>query len=727
MSVETETLIQQADEAIIDTFDLFFLLTAGVLAVLYLYKDTLFGNNKKVVASQQSISNNQTLKPIVSPPKKNKNFLKRMKETDKNVILFYGSQTGTAEDYASRLAKEGQQRFGLNTMTVDIEDCDMTLLDKFPNDYLAFFLMATYGEGEPTDDAVDFWELINSESPEFSEGMSIEEKPLSSLRYVVFALGNKTYEHFNAVGRMVDNKLTEFGATRIGERGEGDDDGSLEEDFLGWKENMWKAVCEVMQVDQSKVETGGHIATYKITELETYDSNKVYYGEYSEHALMINGTRPTYDAKNPYPSPIVDSRDLFSPSLTDRNCVHMELDITGSGIYYETGDHVAVWPVNAEQNVERLLKILGLWEKRDTVVTVESTDPSASKKYPFPVPTTYATIFRHYLDIHALTSRQFIATLANYAPTEAGKSKLTTLGQDKEAYRIEVSDAYLTLSEVLESISPNGKPLDSIPLDLIIETLPKLQPRYYSISSSSKSTPTKIHITATVLTFNPTSAPHKTVYGLATNYLLQVHRKMRNIHHPEILPNYLYSGPRNKLYDEKNNTIKLPIHVRRNNFKLPKNLKTPVIMIGPGTGVAPFRGFVIERTLYKTQGEEVGDTILFFGCRRRDEDFLYESEFTKLFETLGESGKLITAFSREMANKVYVQHKLMENDSHIWNLIYNHGGYFYVCGDAKNMARDVNNALIQIAQSLGGMDENSATNYVKDLRSKGRYQEDVWS
>ncbi|GBC06951.1 hypothetical protein RclHR1_07160009 [Rhizophagus clarus] len=723
-NIVTETLMVQADEPMMDTFDLVFLLTAGVMAILYLYKETLFGNNK-IVTPQQPIST--PLPKPVTPPKKDRDFLKKMRETDKNVILFYGSQTGTAEDYASRLAKEGQQRFGLKTMTIDIEDCNMALLDKFPEDCIAFFLMATYGEGEPTDDAVDFWELITSDSPEFSDGAPIEDKPLSSFRYVVFALGNKTYEHFNAVGRTVDAKLTEFGATRIGERGEGDDDGSLEEDFLGWKEDMWKAVCEIMQVDQSGVEAGGHVAAYKISELDADDSEKVYYGEYNEHALMTNGIRPTYDAKNPYISPIVATRELFNPNLIDRNCIHMELDITGSGIDYETGDHVAVWPMNAEQNVERLLKILGLWEKRDTIITVESIDPSATKKYPFPVPTTYATIFRNYLDIHAPISRQSIATLANFAPTEEGKSKLSNLGSDKEVYRVEVSDAYLSLGELLESISPNGKPLDSVPLDFIIETLPRLQPRYYSISSSSKSTPKTIHITATVLSFNPTTTPHRKVYGLATNYLLQINRKLRNVHHPETLPSYSYSGPRNKYHDEGSNLIKLPIHVRHTNFKLPKNSKTPVVMVGPGTGVAPFRGFVIERTLSKAQGEEVGETILFFGCRRRDEDFLYENEFAELFATLGERGKLITAFSREQAHKVYVQHKLNENSSHLWNLIHNLGGYFYVCGDAKSMARDVNTSLIQIAQSCGGMDEVRATNYVKDLRSKGRYQEDVWS
>lgn len=721
----TETITAQADEPMIDTFDLVFLLTAGVVAILYLYKDTIFGNNGKIATPQQPVPT--TIPKPVSPPKKDKDFIKRMRETDKNVILFYGSQTGTAEDYASRLAKEGQQRFGLKTMTVDVEDCNMALLDKFPEDCIAFFLMATYGEGEPTDDAVDFWESITSESPEFSEGIPIEEKPLSSLRYVVFALGNKTYEHFNAVGRMVDKKLTEFGATRIGERGEGDDDGSLEEDFLGWKEDMWKAVSEIIQVDQNEAGAGDHVAAYKITELETHDSKNVYYGEYNEQALMINGTRPTYDAKNPYVSPIVATRELFNPNLEGRNCIHMELDISGSGIDYETGDHVAVWPMNAEQDVERLLKILGLWEKRDTIVSVESIDPSTTKKYPFPVPTTYATIFRHYLDIHAPFSRQSVATLANFVPTEEGKARLSKLGSDKESYRIEVSDGYLSLGELLESISPNGKPLDSIPLDFIIESLQRLQPRYYSISSSSKSTPKTIHITATVLSFNPTTAPQRKVYGLATNYLLQVHRKLRNIQHPETSPSYLYSGPKNKYYDEGTNLIKLPIHVRHNNYKLPKNSKIPIVMVGPGTGVAPFRGFVIERALSKARGEQVGETVLFFGCRRRDEDFLYENEFTELFATLGENGKLITAFSREQTQKVYVQHKIHEHSSNIWHLIHDLGGYFYVCGDAKNMARDVNTALIQMAQSCGGMDETSATNYVKDLRSKGRYQEDVWS
>jgi len=264
------------------------------------------------------------------------------------------------------------------------------------------------------------------------------------------------------------------------------------------------------------------------------------------------------------------------------------------------------------------------------------------------VPTTYATIFRNYLDIHTTTSRQFIGTLAQYVSTEEARAKLTSLGEDKEAYRVEVADSHLTLGELLEKISPGGKPLDTIPLDLIIESLPRLQLRYYSISSSPKATPNSIHVTATVLSYNPSTASEKTVYGLATNYLLQVHRKLRNIQHPETAPFYLYSGPRNKYHDESKNIIRLALHVRRTNFKLPPNPKTPIVMVGPGTGVAPFRGFVIERTWMRTEGVEVGDTVLFYGCRRRHEDFLYEEEFEEYFKVLGDRGKLITAFSREL-------------------------------------------------------------------------------
>lgn len=197
------------------------------------------------------------------------------------MIVFYGSQTGTAEDYASRLAKECSQKYGVKSMAADIELYDLSYLDQVPDDCLVFFVMATYGEGEPTDNAVDFWDLVSDEQPQFSEPED-EEKPLKNLKYVAFGLGNKTYEHYNEVIRKVDTNLTALGAKRIGDRGEGDDDGSLEEDFLAWQEDMWPAFCEAMGVDENSAHSGPREASFKVEELSEYDADKVYHGELSE-------------------------------------------------------------------------------------------------------------------------------------------------------------------------------------------------------------------------------------------------------------------------------------------------------------------------------------------------------------------------------------------------------------------------------------------------------------
>lgn len=178
-------------------------------------------------------------------------------------------------------------------MTADLEDYDMNLLDTLPSDHLAVFVLATYGEGEPTDNAVEFWEhmVAGEDVPDFSAGDYVDaEKPLTNLHYVMFGLGNKTYEHYNSVCRRVDEKLEKLGASRIGERGEGDDDGSLEEDFLSWKDDMWKAVCDFLGIDFLAGNSGPRQATYKIQEHTSEEAEglkKVYYGEHQEPKFML--------------------------------------------------------------------------------------------------------------------------------------------------------------------------------------------------------------------------------------------------------------------------------------------------------------------------------------------------------------------------------------------------------------------------------------------------------
>lgn len=189
----------------------------------------------------------------------------------KRIVMFYGSQTGTAEEYAIRLAKEAKAKFGLTSLVCDPEEYDFENLDQIPEDCVVFFVMATYGEGEPTDNAVQLYQSLSDESFEFSGG----SHRLDGLKYVVFALGNTTYEHFNLIGRNVDKYLSNMGGIRIGERGEGDDDKSMEEDYLEWKDGMWEAFAQVLNVEEGQ---GGDTPDFAVSELDNHPEEKVYLG-----------------------------------------------------------------------------------------------------------------------------------------------------------------------------------------------------------------------------------------------------------------------------------------------------------------------------------------------------------------------------------------------------------------------------------------------------------------
>ncbi|KAF8558373.1 hypothetical protein OG21DRAFT_1405560 [Imleria badia] len=709
------------------------ILTVGVvLAGAYLFRDQIFSSKQKVVpAAPTKVSNGH------SNPR---DFVAKMKEGKKRIVIFYGSQTGTAEEYAIRLAKEAKSKFGLSSLVCDPEEYDFENSDQIPEDSCVFFVMATYGEGEPTDNAVQLMQNLTDQSFEFTNG----EHKLEGLKYVVFALGNKTYEHYNAIGRNVDTELTKMGAVRIGERGEGDDDKSMEEDYLAWKDGMWEAFAEAMGVEEGQ---GGDSPDFTVTELDSHPSEKVYLGEYSVRALTK--TKGIHDAKNPYASPVSVSRELFKVSA-NRNCVHMEFNIEGSGITYQHGDHVGVWPSNPDVEVERLLCVLGLGDKKDTVINIDSLDPALAK-VPFPVPTTYSAVLRHYIDISAVAGRQVLGVFSKFAPSPEAEAFLKKLSSDKEEYAAVVTNGCFKLGEVLQLAAGNdisvfpttdNTTVWSIPFDIIVSSIPRLQPRYYSISSSPKLHSTTIHVTAVVLKYDsvPNSlSPARSVYGVGTNFLLNVKHAV-NGEPVTSLPSYAIEGPRGAHKDET--LYKVPIHVRRSTFRLPTNPKSPVIMIGPGTGVAPFRGFVQERvalarrTIEKNGPDALNDwgtVSLFYGCRKSTEDFLYSEEWPQYIEDLKGKFKLQCAFSREPpykpdGSKIYVQDLIWDDRKNIADAILVGKGYIYICGDAKSMSKAVEEVLMRIlGEAKGGSAEVEGAAEIKLLKERSRMLLDVWS
>ncbi|KAI5450457.1 hypothetical protein NCC49_003079 [Naganishia albida] len=755
--------------------DLTLVVLTILLPILYLYRNSIpFINAPKDAANKINGVAGKAASALADEGDP-RDWVAKMERNNKRCTMFYGSQTGTAEEYAVRLAKEAKSKFGISSLVCDPEEYDFSRLDAVPSDKVVFFVVATYGEGEPTDNAQELMEFIMDPDVEFSQGREGSEK-LENLRYVVFGLGNRTYEHYNEVARKIDKRLTELGAKRIGERGEGDDDKSMEEDYLSWKDDMWTAFGHDMGIEEG---AGGDVADFTVIELGEDSGlpvDKIYHGELSARALL--GTKGTHDVKNPYLAPIKEARELFSVDA-ERNCVHVEFDIKDSGMNYQHGDHVGVWPSNPDIEVERMLCVLGLTEKRHIAVNIESLDPTLAK-VPFPTPATYEAIFRHYIDISATASRQALAMFAQFAPTPEIAAKLARLGTDKEAYHQEVDGPSLKLAEVLQHVAgddaeaipnvENTTVWKQIPFDRIVSSVPRLQPRYYSISSSSKMYPDSIHITAVVLKYeSKASSAHKGktrwVYGVGTNFILNVKAAHAGENAPLMsekgnsapsvvsstagtgvnTPTYRITGPRDAHF--RAGSYLVPIHVRRSTFRLPTSPKVPVIMIGPGTGVAPFRGFVQERlAAAKRTIEKAGpgatpsetlkdwaDMYLFYGCRKEDEDFLYRDEWPGYIEGLGGKLHLETAFSRggkrkPDGSKIYVQDLVWDLRDTLTKLILEKRAYIYICGDAKHMAKSVEEVLMKmLGEAKGGSAEVEGAKEFKLLKERNRLLLDVWS
>ncbi|XP_044733149.1 NADPH--cytochrome P450 reductase isoform X2 [Chrysoperla carnea] len=665
-------------EPLFGTFDIILLVVLLGVGVWW-----LFFKNKKKDDPYSSIGKSYSIQPTsLSLTNTSENsFIKKLKASGRSLVVFYGSQTGTAEEFAGRLAKEGI-RYQLKGMVADPEECDMeelVNLKSIPNS-LAVFALATYGEGDPTDNAMEFYEWLQNGSAD-----------LTGLNYAVFGLGNKTYEHYNEIAIYVDNRLEELGASRVFELGLGDDDANIEDDFITWKDRFWPAVCEFFGIEATGDDES--IRQYKLLEHKDEIPERVYTGEIAR-LYSYQTQRPPFDAKNPYLAPIVVNRELHKGG--GRSCMHIEFDIEGSKIRYESGDHLAVYPVNDTELVNKIGKMCNA--DLDTIFTLTNTDEESSKKHPFPCPCSYRTALTHYLDITMNPRTHVLKELSEYATDPAEKERLKLMAsispEGKALYQKWINEENRNIVDVLED-SPSCRPA----IDHLCELLPRLQPRYYSISSSGRVYPSTIHITAVLVQYEtPTNRIHK---GVATSWLAQ------------------------KKPDNGTTPPRVPVFVRKSQFRLPNRTQTPIIMIGPGTGLAPFRGFIQERHLSKQEGKEVGDTILYFGCRKKSEDFIYEEELKEYVEK--GSLTLKVAFSRDQKEKQYVTHLLEKDSDEIWRVIGENNGHIYICGDARSMALDVRNIITKVVMEKGNMTEPQAVAYIKKMESQKRYSSDVWS
>src|ERR1700730_1661241 len=375
---------------------------------------------------------------------------------------------------------------------------------------------------------------------------------------------------------------------------------------------------------------------------------------------------PPYTRTNTFQTKVIATRSLGGQG-SEKDTRHFELDLKGWGLNYEVGDSMTVWPTNDPELADEIIKTIGA--KGDDPVK----GPNGDK-------TLREVLFRDCRITQ--TTPKLLKAISERAVN--GAPLLTELLKPE---RKEDLDKYLWGMEVIDFLiehpSIKWKPQD------FVDTLAKLMPRLYSISSSLKAHPDQVHFTIDVVHYESRGRKRK---GVCSTFLA-----------------------------ERAEEAPVPVFPNTSRFRLPEDGNTPIIMVGPGTGIAPFRAFLQDRQAAGAKGKNW----LFFGAQREGCDYAYKEDFDRFMRD-GLLTRLDCAWSRDQAHKIYVQHRLLDNGPEIWKWIDGEGAQFFVCGDARRMAKDVDAALRKIVQEQGGKNVEAANEYVEKLKSDKRYKRDVY-
>ncbi|GLF90811.1 sulfite reductase [NADPH] flavoprotein alpha-component [Bacillus safensis] len=556
----------------------------------------------------------QTVSPSAAAP---------AQPVSKDVTVLYGSQTGNSEGLAKKTAQHLEEK-GFQVTLSSMSEFKPNSLKKIDN---LLIIVSTHGEGDPPDNALSFHEYVHGR----------RAPKLDHLSFSVLSLGDSSYEFFCQTGKEFDERLKELGGTRLFDRADCDLD--YDEPFSEWLQGVASSLSEGTAPANPQESAG----------------------------VADQAAASEYSRTNPFYAEVLENINLNGRG-SNKETRHLELSLEGSGLVYEPGDSLGIYPTNDPALVDELLTTCG-WNAEEAVTVHKNGDTLPLKE----------ALTSHF-EITVLT-KPLLQKIASFTKSEDLHALLAEGNKEK-------LKAYIAGRDLVDAARDFG-PFEGTAADFTA-ILRKIPARLYSIASSLKANEEEVHLTIGTVRYDAHGRERQGVCSILCAERL-----------------------------EPGDT--LPVYIQHNqNFKLPENPDVPIIMVGPGTGIAPFRSFIQER-------EEIGangKSWLFFGDQHFVTDFLYQTEWQKWLKD-GVLTKMDVAFSRDSEEKVYVQHQMKKQSKELYEWL-EQGAYVYVCGDEKHMAHDVHATLLSIIQEEGVMSKEKAESYLANLQQQKRYQRDVY-
>ncbi|XP_034379513.1 methionine synthase reductase [Arvicanthis niloticus] len=692
-------------------------------------------------------------------------------------LLLYATQRGQAKAIAEEISEQAVSHgFSADLHCVSESEKYDLKTETGP----LVMVVSTTGTGDPPDTARKFVKEIHNKT--------LPTDFFAHLRYGLLGLGDSEYTYFCNGGKVIDKRLQELGAQHFYDTGHADDCVGLELVVEPWIDGLWAALTKHFtslggqedmsgalprasdapsstavepellhiqsQVELLRLEDEGkgdselreqnETNRSQLSRIEDFDSSLVHsVPPLSQTSLSIPAAPPEYlevhlqecldqegnQASVPSVDPIFQVPILKAVQLTTNDAVKttllLELDISKIEFSHQPGDSFNVICPNSDSEVENLLQRLQLADKRahrvNLRIKTDTKKKGAAVPQHVPEGSSLQFILTWCLEIRAVPKKAFLRALGDHTSSAPEKRRLQELCSKQGAadYNRFIRDANVCLLDLLHAF-PSCQP----PLSLLLEHLPKLQPRPYSCASSSLRHPDKLHFVFNIIEFPSNTTAASLRKGVCTGWLATLVA-------PFLQPNSDVSDA------DSGDTLapEIPISPRAtNSFHLPDDPSAPIIMVGPGTGVAPFVGFLQHREKLQEQHPDgnFGAMWLFFGCRHKDRDYLFREDLRHFLKT-GVLTHLKVSFSRdtvpeeEEAPAKYVQDNLQRHSQQVARILLQENGYIYVCGDAKNMAKDVNDALVEILSREAGADKLEAMKTLATLKQEKRYLQDIWS